>query len=125
MGITDFPGTGLFMLMLLSWQSQECLSRANVRIIQDVCVLVHVCVCTCVCLCTCVCRGMFACACVRVCVRDIHLFFLVKAFLVTVRNAETSWIEHVGDFQTVQGAFHLSATRALGKRHNHNQCISQ
>lgn len=43
----------------------------------------------------------------------IHLFFLVEAFSVTVRYAETSRVEHIADFKAAQDALHLPPARSL------------
>lgn len=72
--------------------------------------------------------GLFACLQVCLCLRQrvsgcerererdktiIHLFFLVEAFSVTVRYAETSRVEHIADFKAAQDALHLPPAWSL------------
>lgn len=48
--------------------------------------------------------------------RVFYLLFLVKAFLVTVWDAETSGVENVRDLEAAQDALDLPATGTLAGR---------
>lgn len=57
--------------------------------------------------------GLFPRLQVCVCVRAVHLSFLVEALFVTVGYADASRVEDVGDFKIAHDAFHLPTTRPL------------
>lgn len=54
----------------------------------------------------------------------IYLFFLVKAFLVTVWYAEASGVENVCNLQAAQNAFNLSPTGTLPVKSREQQSFN-